>query len=99
LPRWRRRAARFHHIAGGEGLEHFEKLAPVAVRAGDLLSIDVPVGASGGAELLKLGVERLAVGADASIADEADGGSISVISYGNSNPLKKVKDKRECPKS
>jgi hypothetical protein len=53
----------------GETLEHFEKLAPVAVRARHLLAVNLA--ASFGAQLLKLGVERLAVGADAVIAEAA----------------------------
>jgi len=58
-----------HHVAGREALEHFEKLAPVVVRAGHLLAVNPA--ASFGAQLLKLGVERLPVSADAGIADEA----------------------------
>jgi hypothetical protein len=49
------------HVTGGEGLQHFEKLAPVGPRARHLLAIDIPAAASGGAKLVKLGVERLAV--------------------------------------
>ena len=30
-----------HHVAGGEGVEHFEKLAPVPVRAGHLLAVNL----------------------------------------------------------
>jgi hypothetical protein len=59
-----------HHVAGGEVPKHFEKFAPVVVRAGHLLSVNLG-GASGGAELLKLAVERLPVGTDAGIADTA----------------------------
>src|SRR4051794_28901805 len=55
----------------GRRVEHAEKLAPVGLRSGDLLSVDVPVSASGGAELVELGVERLPVGTDAGISDEA----------------------------
>jgi len=57
-----------HNVAGGEGSEHFEKLAPVAMRACDLLAVNL-VGAACGAQLLKLAVERLAHGADAGIAE------------------------------
>jgi hypothetical protein len=57
------------HVAGAETVEHAEKLAPVSARTRHLLAVDVPVGASGGAKLLKLGIERLAVGADAGIAE------------------------------
>jgi len=56
-----------HHVAGGEVLEHFEKLAAVVVRARDLLAVN-PL-APLGAQLLKLGVERLSVGAHAGIAE------------------------------
>ncbi len=56
---------------GAEAVEHAEKLAPVGPRAGHLLAVDVPAGASGGAKLVKLRVEDLPVGADASVADEA----------------------------
>ena len=59
-----------HHVAGGEGLQHFEKLAPVAVRAGHLLAINLG-GASCRAKLLKLAVERLTHGTDAGIAEMA----------------------------
>jgi hypothetical protein len=54
---------------GGEAVEQFEQFAPVAVRAGDFLAVNP--GSSFGAQLLKLGVERLAVGADAGIAEAA----------------------------
>jgi hypothetical protein len=40
----------------------FEELAAVVVRAGHLLAVNL--GAAGAAKLLKLAVERLAVGAD-----------------------------------
>ena len=56
---------------GARRVEHPEKLAPVGPRARHLLAVDVPAAASGGAKLLKLGVEGLPVGADAGIADEA----------------------------
>ena len=58
-----------HHVARNEGLEHFENLAPVVVRAGYLLAVNL--GASDAAQLLKLAVERLAHGADAGIAEKA----------------------------
>jgi hypothetical protein len=68
------RARRFdarhrHRVAGGESGEHFEKLAPVVVRARHLLPVNL--GAARAAKLLKLGVERLPVGADAGIAEAA----------------------------
>ena len=46
-----------------------EKLAPVGSRARHLLAVNL--GASRAAKLLKLRVERLAVGADAGIAETA----------------------------
>ena len=52
---------------GGEAFEHFEKLAPVGARARHFLAVNPA--ASFGAQLLKLGVERLPVGADAGIAE------------------------------
>jgi hypothetical protein len=48
---------------GSEGGEHAEKLAPVAVRACHVLAINLRTACA--AQLLKLGVERLPVGADA----------------------------------
>jgi hypothetical protein len=60
-----------HHVAGGQLVEHAQKLAPVGPSARHLFPIDVPAAASGGAKLLKLGVEGLSYGADAGIADEA----------------------------
>ena len=59
-------ADRPNNVTGGEGGEHSEKLAPIAVRARHLLAVNLA--AIGGAQLFKLGVERLAVGADAGIA-------------------------------
>ena len=59
-----------HHVAGGEGLQHFEKFAPAAVRAGHLLAVNLG-GTARAAKLLKLGVERLPVSADAGIAETA----------------------------
>jgi hypothetical protein len=55
----------------GRGVEHAEKLAPGGPRTRYLLAVDVPVDASGRAQLLKLGVEGLAVFADAGIAETA----------------------------
>jgi hypothetical protein len=43
-----------HHVAGGELAEQPGKLAPVGQRARQLLAVDVPVAASGGAQMLKL---------------------------------------------
>ena len=40
------------------------------MRARNLLPVDVPAAASGGAELVELGVEGLPVGRDAGVADE-----------------------------
>jgi hypothetical protein len=58
-----------HHVALREAPEHFEKLAPVIVRARHLLAVNL--GAPRAALLLKLGVEGLPVGADTSIAETA----------------------------
>jgi hypothetical protein len=52
-----------HHVAGGDGVQHFEKLVAVAVCARDLLAINPA--ASRAAKLLRLVVERLSVDADA----------------------------------
>jgi hypothetical protein len=58
--------ARRHHVTGGEGFQHPQQLAPVGLRSARLLAVNL--GASFGAKLHKLRVERLAVGADAGIA-------------------------------
>jgi len=58
----------------GKVLEHFEKLAPVFVRARDLLAVNPA--APFGAQLLKLRVERLSVGAHAGIAETAVFGGV-----------------------
>jgi hypothetical protein len=58
-----------HHVAGGEGVWQFEKLAAVAARARHLLAVNLRTACA--AKLLKLGVERLPVGANASIAETA----------------------------
>ena len=42
-----------HHVSGGKVAEHFEKFAPVAVRAGDFLPVNFC--ATRAAKLLKLG--------------------------------------------
>jgi hypothetical protein len=60
-----------HHVAGGKAVEHAEKLAPVGACAGHLLAVDVAAAASGGAKLVKLGVQGLPVGAHARVAHEA----------------------------
>jgi hypothetical protein len=52
-----------------KGVEHLQKLAAVAVRARHLLAVNL--GATRAAKLLKLGVERLPVGADSGIAEAA----------------------------
>ena len=59
----------------------------VAPRTRRFLTVDVAAAASGGTQLLKLRVQRLPVGRGAGVADEAFSGSVSVISYGNRNPL------------
>jgi hypothetical protein len=51
----------------GRTLKHFQKLAAVVVRARDLLAVNPA--APFGAQLLKLRVERLSVGAHAGIAE------------------------------
>ena len=59
-----------HHVSGGQLTEHPVKLAPVGPRAGHLLAVDVPAGASGLTKLLKLAVEGLPVSGHAGVADE-----------------------------
>jgi len=54
-------------VAGREGVEHFEKPAPVAVRAGHLLAVNL----AASRRVVALRVERLPVGADAGIAKAA----------------------------
>ncbi len=72
-----------HHVAGVKA-----RRASAEARAGRLVRPSPSRGrsstaASGGAQLLKLGVEGLPIGADAGIADEAVfRGLVSVISYG-----------------
>jgi len=44
--------------------------APVRPCARHLLAVDVAAAASGGAKLVKLGIERLPIGADAGVANE-----------------------------
>ena len=56
-----------HHVAGGEVGQHPKKLPPVGLRARHLLAEDRLAAVR--AELVELRVERLAVGADAGIAD------------------------------
>ena len=58
-----------HHVAGGQFAEHPVKLAPVGPRAGRLLAVDVPAGASRLAKLLKLAVEGLPESGYAGIAE------------------------------
>jgi len=60
-----------HHVAGGKPVEHAEKFAPFGPRARYILAVDVPAAATGCAQLFKLVVEGLPVGADAGIADKA----------------------------
>jgi len=50
-------------VACRRGFEHPQQLVPVGLRSTCLFAIDF--GASLGAELIELGVERLAIGADA----------------------------------
>ena len=35
------RGGKCHHVAGDQGVEHLQKLAPVAVRAGHFLAVDL----------------------------------------------------------
>ena len=58
-----------HHVAGAELAEHPVKLAPVGPRARHLLAVDVAAAASHRAQLRKLAVEGLPVGADAGVAE------------------------------
>ena len=44
--------------------------ASVGPRTCHLLAVDIPAAASGGAKLVKLGIECLPIGADAGVADE-----------------------------
>ena len=53
---------RRHHVAGGEAVEHPEKLAPVAVRARHLLAVDIAAAASGGASWSSLASLLFALG-------------------------------------
>ena len=54
---------------GGEAVEHFEEFVAVVTRARSLSQVNL--GAARSAELRKLSVERLSVGADAGIAETA----------------------------
>ena len=58
-----------HHVAGAERFQHPQQLAPGRLRAAGLLAVNrvAPLLA----QLLKLSVERLPVGADAGIANAA----------------------------
>jgi hypothetical protein len=58
-----------HYVAGGEGVEQFQEFAAVAVRARHLLAVNLRTARA--AQLLKLGVERLPVAADAGVAEGA----------------------------
>jgi hypothetical protein len=71
-------ALRTVRVTSGRPGRHPEKFAPVGPRTCHLLAVDIPAGASGGAKLLKLGVERLAVGADAGISK----GAVLHVSFG-----------------
>jgi hypothetical protein len=69
---------------GAKGLEDFEELAPVVVRAGHLLAVNL--GATRATKLVKLRVERLPVGTDTGIAETA----VLRVSFGpilRRNPL------------
>jgi hypothetical protein len=56
-----------HHVTRGNGLQQLQKLAPIGPRACHVLTVNLR--ASRLAQLRKLSVERLAVGADAGIAE------------------------------
>jgi hypothetical protein len=56
-----------NRVAGRNALQHLEKLTSVVVRPGRLLVVNLD--AARAAQLLKLGVKRLPVGADAGIAE------------------------------
>jgi hypothetical protein len=58
-----------HHVARGQPLQKPEQLPPIGLRPARLLAVDP--GASVGPQLLKLRIERLAIGADAGIAKAA----------------------------
>ena len=63
------RHAVFYPRHRGRGRRAFgENLAPIAVRARHLLAVNL--GTASATELLKLGVERLPVGADAGVAEK-----------------------------
>jgi hypothetical protein len=57
--------------ASRSSVEHAKKFASVGPRARDVLAVDVPAAATGCAQLFKLIIEGLPVGADAGIADKA----------------------------
>ena len=73
-------------VAAREVLEQFQQLTALGACAARLLTIDRS--AAGLAKLFKLSVKRLAVGADASVAEPSGFGSVSVICFGLSNPLR-----------
>ena len=70
--------------AGGEGVKHLEKLAPVALRAGHLLAVNLRTARA--SKLLKLGVKSLAVGADAGIAEMAKVSTSAPTDLGGKKP-------------
>jgi len=75
-----------HHVAGDKPVEHAKKFGSVGPRARYVLAVDVPAAASGCAQLFKLVVEGLPVGADAGIADKALFAASSGHSYGDVSP-------------
>ncbi len=68
-----------HHVAGGKLLEHPQKFFPVGADAGHLLA-EYP-DAAGRLQLPELGIEGLAIGADAGIADQAGKGLCGKCRY------------------
>jgi hypothetical protein len=62
-------ASHRHHVAGGNGLQELEQFTSVGLCSARLLAIDLT--ASLRLELGKLRVERLAIGADAGVAEVA----------------------------
>ncbi len=58
-----------YHVAGRDPLQQLQQLAPVGPRAAGLLAVNPA--APLGLQLLKLGIERLAIGADAGVSEAA----------------------------
>jgi len=84
-----------HFVAAREVLKQLQQFAALGAGAARLLAIDFL--ASGLAKLFKLSVKRLAVGADAGVAESPAFRSVSVICFGRSNPLRLL-GRKKCPK-